>query len=166
MRRFKEIMGLFPTGVSVVTTVDADGEAYGLTVSSFVSLSLSPPLILFCLDNRVSGMHRFRLEQAVLVSFLAENQKEISEFFATPGSDRSWASPYIRKHPDSKLPALPSCYAEIQGKISSIFPGGDHTILLVEVAAAGVGTLWDEGMGPLIYFRGRYDRLSSGRELK
>jgi flavin reductase (DIM6/NTAB) family NADH-FMN oxidoreductase RutF len=159
MQEFKDVMGLFPTGVSVVSTVDAEGEAYGVTVNSIVSVSLNPPLILFCLDNQVSGLRHFDLNQDVLVSFLGFEQKDVSDFFATPGTERSWKSPYFRRHSEFNLPALERSFSELKGKVVKTYPGGDHTILLIKIESVRQGALVLSKRGPLVYFKRDYRSL-------
>lgn len=153
---FKRMVGLFPTGVTVVTTRCPDGRAYGVTVSAFTSVSLEPHLILVCLDNRLSGLENFRPEAPFVVNILAENQREVSNHFATPGSDRSESSGCYSDNRD--LPALKESLAWIACRLAATYPGGDHSILLGEVVAVQPGSLFRKA-SPLVYYRGRYGQV-------
>lgn len=154
---FKRVAGQFPTGVTVVTVESGEGQAYGLTVSSFTSVSLDPPLILVCLDNRLSGIEKFSASTRFAVNILAENQREVSDYFATPGSDRSRACGYYFQL-ETGAPRLRDCLAWMECRPESIFPGGDHSILVGRVAAVGFGERHGK-QGPLVYFRGRYGQV-------
>lgn len=159
---FRELMGLFATGVTVVTTYDRDGVPYGVTVSSFTSVSLDPPLVLICLDNRLGGLERFESRCHFGIHILADDQKDISEYFASPGTDRSFACGYYRSDP-SDVPVLREYLALMKCCLQQTFPGGDHTILLGRLSStASRGS----DISPLIYFAGQYRKLdcSSGSE--
>ena len=71
--QFRQVMGNFATGITVVTTRDLDGKPYGLTVNSFTSVSLSPLLVLVCLENKLSGLHSFKQSKHFGVSILSEH---------------------------------------------------------------------------------------------
>ena len=86
---FREVMGRFATGVTIVTIEDEDGKPYGLTVNSFTSVSMHPPLVLVCLDNQLSGLANFKESGRFGVNILAEDQADLSDYFAQPGTDRS-----------------------------------------------------------------------------
>jgi len=153
-------MGLFATGVTVVTTSGAAERAYGVTVSSFTSVSLDPPLILVCLDRQLGGLEQFDLERPFVVNILTEDQETISNFFATRNTDRSWdCGLYDRT--DQGVPFLPNCLGWIHCRLQTIYPGGDHAILLAEVTGVQRGPHAAE-RGPLLYLHGRYNRLIKG----
>jgi flavin reductase (DIM6/NTAB) family NADH-FMN oxidoreductase RutF len=156
---FKEVMSLFPVGVSVVTTIDPAGDAYGVTVGSVVSVSLDPRLVLFCLDNQISGLNRFQVGNPLMINFLAETQIEISQYFATPGTDRGWTCTFYRQNPPSGLPEVNETFALLKGQVTATYPGGDHTLLLVEITSARAGSLEQKGLGPLVYYRRTYRKL-------
>lgn len=154
---FKRVVGQFPTGVTVVTAGGDREEAYGLTVSSFTSVSLNPPLILICLDNRLSGLDRFARAGRFVVNILAEDQRDISDYFATPGSDRSRACGFYESA-SVGAPHLKNCLAGIECSLEAIYPGGDHSILVGRADAVSFGDR--HGVrGPLVYFRGRYGQV-------
>ncbi len=151
---FREVMGRFATGVTIVTTEDKDGNPYGLTVNSFTSVSMNPPLVLVCLDNQLSGLANFKESGRFGVNILAEGQTDLSDYFAQAGTDRSQGH-YVRG--ETGVPLLEGVLATIECQIFSLYPGGDHTIVLGEVKAAEV---LQPDKDPLLYHGGRYRRLS------
>src|SRR5690625_4253010 len=86
--KFKEVMGNYPTGVSVVTAFDEEAEPVGLTVNSFASVSLEPLLILWSIDNSVSSYDQFIKTDKFAINILAEDQNDLSMLFATKNADR------------------------------------------------------------------------------
>jgi len=87
VRAFRQALGQFPTGVCVVTCL-ADSEQLGMTISSFNSLSLEPPLVLFSIDRRSTSLTLWRQAAAYTVNVFSENQKDISNRFAKPLSNK------------------------------------------------------------------------------
>jgi flavin reductase (DIM6/NTAB) family NADH-FMN oxidoreductase RutF len=152
---YRQAMGNWGTGVTIVTTTDPEGVPYGLTVSSFTSVSLEPPLILVCLDNRLSGFALFQNSKTFGVSILADSQEDVSRVFAKKGAERP-ASLYAMGK--TGVPLIRGALVGLECKVINAYPGGDHTIFLGEpesidfMAAEG-------GAKPLLYFRGRYERL-------
>ena len=153
--RFRQVMGAFATGVTIVTTQDQEGRPYGLTVNAFTSVSLSPPLVLVCLDNELSGLDAFQESNHFGVNILAENQEDLSNHFARKGTDRA-DSCYIQG--PTGVPLLEGVLATLECKVVSTYPAGDHTIFLGEVKSADLAE-GQEGKGPLLYALGRYHRL-------
>lgn len=152
---FREVMGTFATGVTVATTSGDSGEPYGVTVNSFTSVSLEPPLILVCLDNRLSGLGHFLAGSRFAVNILGEDQRQVSDHFATRGSDRSQ---FVDGSGLAGTPVIPDALARLECRLTESHPAGDHTILLGEVE--GVHISKDAHLrGPLLYHRGRYRRL-------
>src|SRR5438477_12293560 len=86
--KFRQVMGNFATGITVVTTVDKSGKPYGLTVNSFTSVSLEPVLVLVCLDVRLSGLQAFKDSKHFGVSMLSEHQEDLSRIFAKKDAER------------------------------------------------------------------------------
>jgi flavin reductase (DIM6/NTAB) family NADH-FMN oxidoreductase RutF len=85
---YRQVMGNWATGVTVVTTPDNNGNPYGLTVSSFTSVSLDPVLVLVCLDNRLSGLQYFKDSNKFAVNILSDLQEDVSRIFARKDSNR------------------------------------------------------------------------------
>ena len=153
--KFRQVMGNFATGITVVTTVGKDGKPYGLTVNSFTSVSLDPLLVLVCLDNRLNGLQSFKDSKHFGVSMLSENQEDLSRMFAKKDSARP-SSIYF----EGKLgmPLLRDSLAIMECATIAIYPGGDHLIFLGHVQSVEVL----EASQPLLYYRGKYQRLGAG----
>src|SRR5215813_13957730 len=147
--QFRQVMGNFATGITVVTTRDAHGKPYGLTVNSFTSVSLDPILVLVCLDNRLSGLQAFLDTRHFGVSILSEHQEDVSRMFAKKDSERP-ANIYF----DGRLglPLMRNALAVMECETVKIFEGGDHQIFLGEVKSAEML----QNDHPLLYFRGKY----------
>lgn len=128
---FKEVMGNYPTGVTVVTTADEQGTPLGLTVNSFASVSLDPMLILWSIDKRVSSYEPFVKAGKFAVHILSQEQGDICSLFATRGIDRfnhcQWESS------ENQLPIIAETAAVLQCNTFKTVEAGDHTILIGEV---------------------------------
>jgi flavin reductase (DIM6/NTAB) family NADH-FMN oxidoreductase RutF len=146
-------MGNFATGITVVTTRDAHGKPYGLTVNSFTSVSLDPILVLVCLDNRLSGLQAFLDTKHFGVSILSEHQEDLSRMFAKKDSERP-ANIYFEGK--SGVPLLRNSIAVMECETVKIYEGGDHQIFLGRVDHGEVLQL-DH---PLLYFRGKYKHIT------
>ena len=148
---FRRACGRFATGVTIASVVDAQGTPHGLTVSSFTSVSLDPPLILMCLGHTVSAIHHFRAATHFGINVLAEDQRALSERFARKGQDRfdgvAW-QPGV-----TGVPLLPGVLAAIECAVHRIVPMGDHDILVGEMVHMQV----NDGE-PLLHFGGSYRR--------
>ncbi len=151
--KFRQVMGNFATGITVVTTLDQDGKPYGLTVNSFTSVSLAPLLVLICLDNRISGFQAFNDSKRFGVSMLSEHQEDLSRMFAKKDLERPDSIYFEGK---LGMPLLWNSLAVMECKTVAMYPGGDHTIFLGEVLTAEV---LEAGKNPLLYFRGKYQRF-------
>ena len=101
--RFRAAMAQFATGVTVVTTRDAAGHRFGLTVNAFASVSLDPPLVLVCIDNRSDAHKGFQTSGVFGISVLAEGQEDWSRRFATPGAEK-WNGCDVRDGPGGRGP--------------------------------------------------------------
>lgn len=128
---------------------------YGVTVSSFTSVSLDPLLILVCLDNRLRGLEDLRKVKRFAVNILSDDQEAVAIHYSTPGSDRTQGD-YVEGV--TGLPLIRNALAAIECEVEETLPGGDHTILLGLVKSV---SLHEEvpSKRPLIYYRGRYERL-------
>jgi flavin reductase (DIM6/NTAB) family NADH-FMN oxidoreductase RutF len=150
---FRQVMGNFATGITVVTTRDAQKKPYGLTVNSFTSVSLDPILVLVCLDNRLSGLQAFKDSKHFGVSILSEHQEDISRMFAKKDSERS---PSIYFEGQLGVPLLRNSIAVMECHTVKIYEGGDHQIFLGQVESAEVL----QKDHPLLYFRGQYQGIA------
>jgi flavin reductase (DIM6/NTAB) family NADH-FMN oxidoreductase RutF len=153
---FRAALGAFATGVCVVATRDAGGRPAGVTVNSFTSVSLDPPLVLFCLDRRGSALPRFAPAPAWAVHVLADGQEELARRFARRRSEAAAADPWAGlawDEAEDGLPLLPGCLARLSCRAERLADGGDHAILIGRVAALE----WRSEGRPLLYFRGRFE---------
>src|SRR5687767_373053 len=150
--KFRQVMGNFATGITVVTTLDKGGKPYGLTVNSFTSVALDPILVLVCLDNRLSGFQAFKDSKHFGVSILSEHQEDLSRMFAKKDGERP---PTIYFTGNLGMPLLHNSLATMECETVEMYAGGDHTIFLGRVETAEVL----EAQNPLLYFRGKYQRL-------
>lgn len=153
-RAFRDTLGRFPTGVTVITTVDRSGKRQGVTIGSFSSLSLSPPLVLFSLDKSANCHAAFLECERFAVNVLAEDQGGLSSIFASKEPERPWDS--VATHVGSSgAPLLDGCCAFIECEREANYPGGDHDIIVGRVIAVDQTV---DGR-PLLFFGGGYHRL-------
>ena len=152
--QFRQVMGNFATGITVVTTRNADGEPYGLTVNSFTSVSLNPVLVLVCLDIKLSGLHAFKNSKHFGVSILSEHQEDLSRMFAKKDSERPMSIYFEGR---LGMPLLRNSLAVMECEVVNVYEGGDHQIFLGEVQNAELL----QPDHPLMYFRGTYRRLGN-----
>ncbi len=152
-RSFRQTMGCFPTGVTVVTTLNAEGAPVGVTVSSFASVSLDPPLVLFCLDKKTSNLQSYQGSGHFAVNVLRDAQREMSIRFASRMEDK-WVG--IDYHVwDTGAPILPGCLANLECRTVSQHEEGDHIIFVGRVERLD----YSQAGQPLIYYRGAYADL-------
>ncbi len=149
--RFRQVMGHFASGVTVVTTA-YEGRLTGLTVSSFTSLSLRPMLVLICINRQASSHNAIAAAGQFAVNILAEGQEYLSRRFASSEPEKFTAETYELS--PRGLPLLKGCIAYIECQLHSSFPGGDHTIFVGEVVAASCNEA-----RPLLYYRSGYHAL-------
>ena len=151
--QFKLAMSHFACGVTVVTT-EHDGRQYGLTVASFASLSLRPPLVMICVDKAVKSHDAIASSKKFGVSILEAKQSEISGRFASKTEDK-FAGVEIRKG-TLGVPLIAGSLCTIECRLTAQLPGGDHSIFVGEVVDAqpGAGT-------PLVYYRSSYRQLNA-----
>ena len=150
---FRRALGHFATGVTVVTTCDADKRPAGLTASAFTSVSLNPPLILVCVDHQAQSYPSLRDSGRFAVNILTAGQEAISRRFASTQTDKFNGVAYHVS--DLGLPLLDEALARIECRTVSSHVEGDHTIFVGRVERIDVGA-----GEPLLYFQGRYARLA------
>ncbi|MQY27471.1 flavin reductase family protein [Nocardia aurantia] len=141
---FRRVMSRVPAPVTVATTVDHGGRRWGFTSSSFGSLSMSPPLVLVCLDKRASTHEAFTGAGHFLVNVLADGQSEIARRFATSGINRFGAGD--TETAELGLPGIPEAVARVACAMFQVVDGGDHSILIGRVVATYVAD-----RTPLVY---------------
>lgn len=150
---FRQVLGRFASGVTVVTTAN-EGRLAGLTVSSFTSLSLDPTLVLVCIDRNAGSHDSIAAAGQFAVNILAEDQEYLSRRFASADRDKFTDGTYELS--PRGLPLLTGALARIECRLHSTLPGGDHTIFVGEAIAASC----NEGR-PLLYYRSGYHTLGS-----
>jgi len=157
-RVFRDMLGRFPTGVTVVTTADETGFRAGATVGSFSSLSLDPPFVLFSLDKSAICHPQFLACSHFAVNILAEDQADLSVIFASK-EDRPWDELALIEAEHCNAPLLAGCVGYIECRHETTHPGGDHDIIVGRVLKLG-----DAGLDrrPLLFFGGAYRRLDPG----
>lgn len=150
---FREALSRFASGVTVVITRNGAGAHVGFTASAFSSVSLDPPLVLVCLQKDADCYEAFMQAERFTVSILATGQHVIARRFATKSIDKL-AGTGVTPAPESGLPRIEGASAWLDCRMHARPDGGDHTILIGEVAAAG-GT----GAEPLLHFNRTFGRF-------
>jgi flavin reductase (DIM6/NTAB) family NADH-FMN oxidoreductase RutF len=153
-KELRRVMGMFATGVTVITTQDKAGKCYGLTANAVTSLSLVPPLILICIDRKAETFPAFLESRAFSVNILRGDQEDVSSRFAKSGGDKfiGLACRADRQGP----PVLDGAIAHLECRIVETHEGGDHVIHVGEVLHAEAC-----GGDPLLFFQGKYRRLAT-----
>lgn len=150
---FRHACGRFATGVVIAAVLDPQGTPHGLTVSSFTSVSLHPPLVLICLGHAVTNIEEFRHTSHFGLSILGEEERRISERFAQKGHDRFDGIDWRRG--EAGVPLLAHALATLECAVHQRFISGDHDILIGEVVRAHA-----KDGAPLVHFSGRYRKLA------
>jgi 3-hydroxy-9,10-secoandrosta-1,3,5(10)-triene-9,17-dione monooxygenase reductase component len=150
----RRVLGHFCSGVVVVTAVDG-GEPVGMTCQSFSSLSLDPPFVLFSASHTSTSWPRIRRAGQFAVNILASDQRDISRVFAVSGSDKfsavGWSAGLLG------APLIDGCVASIECRLGSVYPGGDHDIVVGAVHALRE----DPSLLPLLFLRSGYGRFAT-----
>jgi flavin reductase (DIM6/NTAB) family NADH-FMN oxidoreductase RutF len=155
---FKEALGSFASGVTVITVRDADGRPCGMTANAFSSVSLAPLLVLVCL-NRSTRTHKDVSAKARFgVNILHRAAIDISNYCARPGYDKVLRPEWLHESEDADQPPILSrALAYLDCTVTSQMTAGTHSIVLGQVKAVGRAQAADPS--PLVYFRGRYCEL-------
>jgi flavin reductase (DIM6/NTAB) family NADH-FMN oxidoreductase RutF len=150
---FRQVLAHFASGVTIVTTCDGEQRPTGLTASAFCSVSLDPPLILICVDHKSQSYPHLRESGRFAINILHQGHEQLSRRFASSRLDKFDGVTFTL----GKLgvPLIDAALAYLECRTVSAHVEGDHTIFVGRVEAVGVG----DG-DPLLYFRGRYHRLS------
>jgi len=153
-RGFRQALGRFPTGVCVVTST-AVGHRLGMTLSSFNSLSLDPPLVLFSIDRAAVSLHLWALAEGYAINVLSENQKDLSNRFARSLSNKWEGINYALGA--FEAPILPGAAAVFECAAWARYDGGDHTLFVAEVLRFRISP----DRRPLVFGMGRYASLQT-----
>ena len=148
---FRHALGHFATGITVISTVDAQGKPYGATVSSFASLSLAPPLIQWSLKTTSYSYPIFSQATHFAVNILASDQEDVSRIFSKPVDRFAQVESLVGLE---ELPLVAGCLGWIECSVVQEIEAGDHTIFVGRVMRARVAN-----KSPLVHWRGCYRSL-------
>jgi flavin reductase (DIM6/NTAB) family NADH-FMN oxidoreductase RutF len=148
----RRVMGHFATGVTIITTVSADGVPFGLTANAFTSVSLDPPLLLISVDKKAESYPHFEASKVFTVNILGDDQETLSRKFAVSGGDKFQGVAY--RTGANGVPILENTLAYLECKLYATYEGGDHTLYLGEIEEAQT-----REVPPLIFYRGGYRSL-------
>jgi len=148
--RFRQVLGHFCTGVTVITTVDSGGRPYGFACQSFAALSLDPPLVLFCPSRTSATWPRIAEAGHFCANVLTAGQRDLARVFGTAGADKfaevAWSPS------SSGAPVLAGVLTWVGCEVETVHEAGDHHVVLGRVTELGpCGT-----EQPLLFYRGRY----------
>jgi flavin reductase (DIM6/NTAB) family NADH-FMN oxidoreductase RutF len=152
---FRDLLGRFATGVTVLTARAADGRPFGMTANAVASVSLDPPLVLVCVDRTRDIHDVLRAAHRFALSVLAEDQEAVSRRFAEDSADRFAGTPVLEG--PHGLPLVAGAVAHILCALRDAVAAGDHTIFIGLVTG---GTAFDRA--PLTYFRAGYGGFVRG----
>jgi flavin reductase (DIM6/NTAB) family NADH-FMN oxidoreductase RutF len=152
-RQQRRIMGRFATGVTVITTRDAEGTYGGMTANAVASLSLEPPLVLVAVDRRAQTHQYLTQTRCFVMNMLTAEQEHLSRRFAMPGPKDFSDIPVTTAV--TGAPVMTEALAWVDCRVTDVLPGGDHDIFVGEILAGDAR----DGQ-PLLYFTGKYRRLA------
>ncbi len=148
-RQFRGALSRFATGVTIVTAKDLEGGFVGTTASSFNSVSVEPPLILWSIDNNARSLGAYEKAEYFVVNVLASDQVSLSNHFARPSDDKFAGIDYQLN--EQGVPFFTGCSATFECKTRYLYAGGDHTIIVGEVMAFN-----DTSRNSLLFHQGSY----------
>lgn len=151
--QLRQVFGQFATGVTIVTTGSETGEAVGMTVSSFNTVSLEPPLILWCIDKKTGCFEAFNHCEHFAIHVLGQEQEALSSLFARRGVEKFSGLDYHIS--ERGVPLLHEYCARLQCTLTARYEGGDHLIMV-----GRVDTMHTQDRSPLIFHRGHYARIA------
>ena len=150
---YRQVLGHFPTGVTVVAGMDGD-EPVGLAVGSFFSLSIEPPLVGFCVGKTSNSWSRMADNGSFCVNILGDDQEDVCRVFATSAEDKFTSIGW--RPSETGSPLIEGVLAWIDCDLDAVHEGGDHHIVIGRVRGMDIG---HEGE-PLVFFRGGYANLA------
>ncbi|MEU1963764.1 3-hydroxy-9,10-secoandrosta-1,3,5(10)-triene-9,17-dione monooxygenase reductase subunit [Nocardia sp. NPDC019304] len=153
-RQFRNVLGQFCTGITVITTFDDDGVPIGFACQSFAALSLEPPLVLFCPTKASRSWAAIEKSGRFCVNVLAEQQRELCARFGSREPDKFAGAAWHTS--DLELPVLDEALATIQCEVETVVDGGDHYIVIGRVQALSETTTTGR---PLLFYRGQYTAI-------
>lgn len=155
---FKQLLSRFASGVTVVTFKGDEG-IHGITVNAFSSVSLSPPLILICIDKQASSHGYLSDSDLFVVNILTDEQTDLVYKFADPklSSEERFAAATYRKTPQG-LPILDGCLAHLECRTVKAVDAGDHTVFIGEIEDGS----FSEQHDPMVYYGGKIWKIVAG----
>jgi len=150
-RELRRVFGLFATGVTVVTAIGPEGQPVGVTANSVASVSLQPPLLLWCLANKSGSLGAFTMNAPFAVHILAEHQADVALHFARSGAEKF---PAAERSEDGELPDVEESAARIVCRVAALHGAGDHTIIVGQVERVHA-----RNAPPLVFHSSRFGRF-------
>ncbi len=154
-RRFRSVMGAFPTGVAVIATV-WDGELFGATINSLTSVSLTPCMLLFCTSEGSATGAAIRQRGLFSVNILGRHQSDLSARFTTGEQKNRFEDLPVAFSPDG-LPLLQGAAGQMCCRVAAVHKAGDHDIILGEVFSGE-----EIACSPLVFHKGAYGSFQRG----
>jgi flavin reductase (DIM6/NTAB) family NADH-FMN oxidoreductase RutF len=151
-QQFRRICGKFASGITIATVKDASGAPHGMTANSFTSVSMTPPLVLICVDHSARILEHFRIGPHFGVNILGAGQKHLSDKFAGRGYDRFEGVEWFPG--ETGVPLLPGVLATIECARVNLVTAGDHDIVIGEVLHANC-----QDGEPLVFYASEYRSL-------
>lgn len=148
-REFRNAMGSFLTGVTIITVQDEDGSVHGMTANSFTSVSLEPPIILVCLDHHSNTLQKIKKANKFGVNILSEKQLDVSKLFANQKTEK--IPSYDIDVDEHDVPIIQDSISSVSCRVIKSDIIGDHTVIYGEVD----NLMMNDGK-PLGFFRGSY----------
>lgn len=153
-RQFRAALGGFPTGVAVVTARAEDGKAVGITINSFCSVSIEPPLVLWSLAKNSPSLAHFACGRRHIIHVLADHQDELARRFASRATDKF--SEVRHGNSEDNIPRFDECVATFECATRSMYEEGDHVIVV-----AHVDRIDQREREPLLFWAGRFTVLET-----
>lgn len=154
-REFRNAMGRFATGVTIITAPEQEGGVHGMTANAFVSISLDPKLVMISIDNRANMLETIRKADKFGVSFLREEQQPISMHFA---NQKPMEEEIEFAYMDN-IPYIPNSLASVVCDVHEMIVAGDHTLFIGKV----LDTKVQDG-NPLLFYQGQYRSIEENEE--
>jgi flavin-dependent trigonelline monooxygenase, reductase component len=156
--RYRQALGSFLTGVTVITTRDADGNDRGMTANSFSSVSLDPPLVLFCIDKRAASFDAFTSAPGYAVHILGSHQQDVAKTFASKSPDKFAGLQLTRS--GTGMAILDDAHAVLDCSMHNVVDAGDHAVIIARVDAFAV-----KDSRPLGFYQGKMTSFRAEDEL-
>ena len=158
LNHYRQVLGSFLTGVTVITTVDAQGRKRGITANSFTSVSLDPPLVLFCVDYRAASYETFQQAEGFVIHVLASDQQDLARTFASKAENKFAG---LETSPGTGgAPVLEGVHGWLDCRRHDVVIAGDHAIVIGEVQRFSAAPA-----RPLGFYQGRFFGFNNDQEI-